>query len=49
MFSRKAAAQARSVAGIVSDSAGVPITGVEVIVGGAAYTVRTDERGQFRI
>ncbi|HKY99089.1 MAG TPA: TonB family protein [Gemmatimonadaceae bacterium] len=49
IFSREAAAQAGALAGTVSDSAGVPITGVEVIVGGAAYTARTDDRGQFRI
>jgi TonB family protein len=34
---------------VVSDSAGLPIAGVELIVGGAAYSARTDERGQFRI
>ena len=49
IFSREAAAQAGALAGTVSDSAGVPIAGVEVIVGGAAYTARTDDKGQFRI
>jgi TonB family protein len=44
-----ARAQAASIAGVVSDSAGAPITGAEVMVKGTAASVMTGDRGEFRI
>jgi TonB family protein len=49
IFPRGVAAQTGAVTGVVSDSAGVPITGVEVTIAGAVYSARTDESGHFRM
>ena len=40
---------AGAVSGVVADSAGVPITGAEVVALGSAAAARSSETGQFRI
>ena len=44
-----ASAQAGAITGVVSDSTGAPIAGVEVAIQGSGYPSRTDESGRFRI
>lgn len=43
-----AEAQGPAIAGVVVDSAGIPISGAEVGIDGSGLAVRTNDRGEFR-